>query len=100
MTVEKPDNKYAIYYNSKHDFETIDKINNALEECEDYIRLTEPMEINFTYLNQVDINNEKIKRIDKEIKKVYIAAETQVKNLEDIKQKLLALPQNPTNEET
>jgi hypothetical protein len=58
-----------------------------LDSTDDHIAISEPMEVEFTMLSNVDINGKKVKVLDKEIKKALATLE----KLELQKAELLAI---------
>ncbi len=68
------------------------EVTDYIEGNDEYIRISEIIEINFKDLPDKDVMNNKIKSIDKKINETLAEHNIRINNLKDIKNKLLALP--------
>ncbi len=68
------------------------EVTDYIEGNDEYIRISEIIEINFKDLPDKDVMNNKIKSIDKKINETLAEHNIEINNLKDIKNKLLALP--------
>jgi len=59
---------------------------------DDYIQMTEIIEVEFTALKDVDVVEKQIAVIDKQIKAFKAASQVKLNQMEQAKQELLALP--------
>ncbi len=78
----------AIYKNVKYDYEVVREVTDIKESDQEFARLTEIMDVEFTPLSNVDVNSKKIALIDEDIKKAKAILET----LNQKKAELLSLP--------
>ena len=84
--------KLVLLKNLKYDFETVtiedEGMNLAEYIGDEYIQLSEIIDVEFPMLKDVDINAKKIEVIDKDIQK----AKAGIELLEQAKAELLAIP--------
>ena len=64
----------------------------VLERCEDYVRISEYVEVDFVERNKEDVVNDEIAVIDTQIKTVNLDAYKKTSELEQRKAELLAIP--------
>lgn len=81
---------YAKYLNIEFNYECVLQMDSNFDDMDGFVRLTEPLEIEFTYLSQD--NKKQIAFIDKKIEEIQIDTEAKLKALKEKRSKLLALP--------
>jgi len=84
--------KVARYKCISSDFLTVQEVESWCEESEDYLRLTEPVEIELIPLAQEDVVKAEIEVLDKCIKTIQANAEVKINGIEQRKAELLSLP--------
>jgi hypothetical protein len=84
--------KIAIYREVKHRFENVHECAPWMEEPGSrYVRLSEPVEVEFTPRQDTDVLKEAVESLKTEIQRVRAEAQKEVENLEEEIQKLLAI---------
>jgi len=84
--------KVALYKCLSLDFDVLRDAGDLFEENDDYIRLTEIVDIDLKPLSDVNIINKEVAYIDNQIKRVQAVSEVRINELKQKKQELLALP--------
>ena len=87
--------KIANYKETTYNFETILEVDEWAESHKDYVRLTEPVEVEFIELPTIDIVLPQIAAIDRKIEDERVQHTAKMQKFEDDKQKLLAIPHLP-----
>ena len=82
--------KIAQFKSLEYGYESIQ--DESFEDIDDYIRISEYIDVEFTEINREEIVSAEISVIDKKIKSVNLAANQKVSELERIKAELLAIP--------
>ena len=86
-------------YRSKYNYITVSEISTWIEENEDYVRLSEPINVEFTALPDEVVLGLRVKSIDKQIEKVRAEYTVLIEDLTDQKNRLLAITYQPEEEE-
>jgi len=81
--------KIAIYKNVKLNFEVISEFGL---ESDDYLRLTEFVDVTFDYLPSASVNNVEIDLLKKKKEEIQANAEIELTNIDNRIKNLLALP--------
>ena len=78
-------------YLSKYGSTTVWTVSNYMEEHENYIRVSDPLHVEFTALPDDAILRGRVKSIDKEIEKTRAELTRRIEDLTDQKNRLLAI---------
>ena len=87
--------KIANYKETVYDFEQIMEVSKYFEESDTYVRLTEPLEIEFIELPMIEIVPPQIDAINRKMEDERVQHTVKMQAFEDEKQKLLAIPHLP-----
>lgn len=78
-------------YSSKYNSTSVNEVVEWIEEHKDYIRISEPQTVTFTPLDHEVVLKLRLDALDREIESVRATAQATVDDLEDQKQRLLAI---------
>jgi len=78
-------------YSSKYNATSVNEVVEWIEEHKDYIRISEPQTVTFTPLDHEVVLKLRLDALDREIESVRATAQATVDDLEDQKQRLLAI---------
>jgi len=87
--------KLAQYECIQHGYTTFDDADSWIEEHEGYVRITEPVEVEFTPCDRVTVTEQQVAALDSMIEAIRAAAGVKVNEIKDRKAKLLALTHEP-----
>jgi len=85
-------------YSTKYGSLTVWDISSWIEGHEDYVRVSEPLHVEFTALPDDVILRGRVKCIDKEIEKTRAELTRRIEDLTDQKNRLLAITHEPDND--
>ena len=82
-------------YRSKYGYFSASEVSDWIEENEDYIRVTEPIHVEFTALPDDAILRARVASIDNTIEKVRAEYTVRINDLTDQRNRLLAITHQP-----
>lgn len=82
----------ALYKNLNYNYELVADLKDKYDDKDDYVRISDIVEIRFDLLNDAEITKKHVSMIDKQIKTVQAAAESKLNELKQKRDELLALP--------
>ena len=86
-------------YRSKYNYITVSDMSTWIEENEDYVRVSEPIDVRFVALPDDVILKSRVNALDKEIAKTRAELNRRIEDLTDQKNRLLAITHQPEEDD-
>ena len=91
--------KIAQYKDLDYSFISIEAVTDYYEEADDKVRLSEPIDVEFTDLPAIEVLQPQVDSIERKIEDERVRHTAAMQSLDEAKQKLLAIAHDPAHSE-